>query len=250
MAHFETYYSDLYNLPKHPAGHMETDNRPTSIKTFLQKFCPKPIDKEDTFHVENPILVDKFKTAVEQLRNGKSPGTVGFTAVYFKIFMNTLSPHFLKAFNSLTSSTLPFRRLLEAHITAIPKEEKGATSIINYRSISLLNVNIKLFAKILATLLLPFLLSLIGKDQVGFIPGREARDNTIKALNLHHWITTHKHTGFFLSLDAEKAFDRLAWDYLGEVLRHIGLHNQMSNSIMSLYTTPTARVRVNGHLLH
>lgn len=130
----------------------------------------------------------------------------------------------------------------------IPKEEKDPTSVSNSRPISLLKVDIKLYAKILASRLLPFLPSRIGRDQVGCIPGREAKDNTIKALNIHQWITTYKQEGFFLTLDAEKAFDRLAWDYLGAVLRHIGLQDRMFNAIMSLFTAPTARVRANGHL--
>ena len=95
---------------------------------------------------------------------------------------------------------------------------------------------------------MPLLNSLITLDQVGFIPGREGRDNTIKALNISHWLTSNKKQGFFLSLDAEKAFYRVAWDFIDAVLDHIGILPQMKAYITALYTNPTARVRVNGHL--
>lgn len=245
---FEAYCSTLYNLDTQADGPSNNNTRQSLIKNFLKEHCPKPIDREDARQLEHPISEDELKNAIKQLKAGKSPGPDGFTAVYFKTFTEALTGPFLKAFNSLSSSTLPFHRLLKAHITVIPKEGKDTTLVTNYRPISLLNVDIKLFAKILANRLLPLLPSLIDKDQVGFIQGREARDNTIKAINLHHWMTTTKHKGFFLSLDAEKAFDRLAWDYMGAVLRRLGLQNHMFNSIMSLYTTPTARVRINGHL--
>ena len=57
---------------------------------------------------------------------------------------------------------------LEATITIIPKEGKDSTLCSSYRPISLLNSDIKIFAKILAG---------IHADQVGFIPGREGRDH-------------------------------------------------------------------------
>lgn len=85
-------------------------------------------------------------------------------------------------------------------------------------------------------------------DQVGFVPGREARDNTIKAINIHHWLTSNNFPGFFISLDAEKAFDRVAWDYMKETLAAVGLPEKMRNFIHALYALPTAKVRVNGHL--
>lgn len=167
---------------------------------------------------------------------------------YYKTFTNILKPRFLKTFQSLYSEQHPPKQLLEAHITVIPKEGKDLTQVTNYRPISLINVDIKIYAKILANRLLPLLSSLISLDKVVFIPGREGRDNTIKAININHWLSSQKKPGFFLSLDAEKAFDRVAWDYMDAVLKHIGILPQMRSYIKVLYSNPTARVRVNGHL--
>lgn len=77
---------------------------------------------------------------------------------------------------------------------------KDPTSVTNYQPISLLNVDIKMFTKMLANCIFPVLNSLVTKDPVGFIPGREARNNTIKAITLHHWLTSSKQWGFFLSI--------------------------------------------------
>lgn len=58
----------------------------------------------------------------------------------------------------------------------------------------------------------PLLPSIIHTDQVGFVQGREARDNTIRTLSL----TCQSRTVSMclLSVDAEKAFDRVHWDFL------------------------------------
>lgn len=49
-------------------------------------------------------------------------------------------------------------------------------------------------------------------------------------------------------MDAEKAFSRVAWDYMEATLIALGLGSGMPAFIGSLYVNPRARVRVNGHL--
>ena len=51
-----------------------------------------------------------------------------------------------------------------------------------------------------------------------------------------------------LSTDAEKAFDRVDWDFLRAVLARTGLGPHMLRWISTLYVSPTARVKVNGGL--
>lgn len=111
------------------------------------------------------------------------------TVNYFKSFPDTLIPQFVKAFKNLISSPFANKDILEAHNTLVS----------NYRPISLLNVDVKLYGKILTNCLLPLLPRLVSVDQVGFIPGREARDNTTKEINIHYWLTTMSSQGFFLS---------------------------------------------------
>ena len=61
---------------------------------------------------------------------------------------------------------------LLAYITVIPKEGKDPAECGSYRPISLLNTDLKLFTKVLASRLQPWLPELVDLDQVGFIPTR------------------------------------------------------------------------------
>lgn len=73
----------------------------------------------------------------------------------------------------------------------------------------------KLYLKILASCIAPLLPSCITSDQVGFVPGREATDNTIKAINLPAPLEdVYEYSHLFLTLDTEKVFDRVNWAYL------------------------------------
>ena len=49
-----------------------------------------------------------------------------------------------------------------------------------------------------------------------------------------------------MSMDAEKAFDRLEWDYLFYVLDKFGFGKQYIRWIRLLYTMPVASVCTNG----
>lgn len=89
----------------------------------------------------------------------------------------------------------------------IPKPHSDNTSCTNYRPISLLNQDIKILAKILATRLNKIIGKLIHNDQVGFMPTRQASDNVRRAVLLAHIARTHRIPVCFLSLDIIKTFD-------------------------------------------
>lgn len=102
------------------------------------------------------------------MQTGKASGPGGFSS-YYKVFLEELTPHFLQAFNSISLHTAMPRDTLGAHISVIPKEGRDLLQCQNYRPISLINVNLKKFSKILASCLAPLLNELIHLDLAGFI---------------------------------------------------------------------------------
>ena len=165
--------------------------------------------------------------------------------LYYKTFYEKLTPKFLAAFNSLREGKPMLRQTLGAHIAVIPKEGKDPTLCTSYRPISLLNVDLKIFSKILANRLITYIPSLIHPDQVGFTPGREGRENTQRVLSTIYLSQLYQNPLVLVSTDAEKAFDRVDWGFLRAILQHIGLGEGMQNWITSLYSCPTARVKIN-----
>lgn len=142
-------------------------------------------------------------------------------------------------------SSFPLESLL-AHVSVTTKEVKDPLVFRSYRPISLLNVDLKRFTKILASWLQSLLPQLVHLDQVGFISNREARDNTIKVLNLVHFAYQKDSPCIFLSTDAEKAFDMVHWANMFAVLRHMGFGEQMLLWIYSVYSSPREEVKANG----
>lgn len=101
----------------------------------------------------------------------------------------------------------------EAQIVVIPKSGKDPKYPEAYRPISLLQVDIKILAKILASPLNQVILSLIHPDQTGFMPGKNTAMNICRLfMNIQG---SHNEIGsrVVVALDAAKAFDSVEWNY-------------------------------------
>lgn len=98
-----------------------------------------------------------------------------------------------------------------AYVTDIPKEGKDPTLCARHCPKSLLNLDVKILEKLLASRLQHFLPSLIHLDQTRFIMSREARDNSIRAVYLAYWLSAQSANppSLLLSTDAKKEFHRV-----------------------------------------
>lgn len=70
----------------------------------------------------------------------------------------------------------------------------------------------------------------------------------IYLIHLNHIKPSNKNSAIIiLTLDAEKAFDRVEWPFLFTSLNHFGIGPAFINWIKILYNSP-ASVRTNGHI--
>lgn len=69
-------------------------------------------------------------------------------------------------------------------VSVIPKPGKNTSDVANYRPISLINNDLKILPKILASRMLSFIVRYIYKDQAGFIPERQGPDQIMRAIDI------------------------------------------------------------------
>uniref|UniRef100_A0A8C5MFX8 Reverse transcriptase domain-containing protein n=1 Tax=Leptobrachium leishanense TaxID=445787 RepID=A0A8C5MFX8_9ANUR len=170
---------------------------------------------------------------------------VPYISIYL-IVSKIVSPSHGGAFNALLAGADFHPHSLSATIVVLHKEGKDPQQCSSYRPISLLNNDLKIFAAVLAGRLSTVLPLLLRKDQVGFIPAREARDGTIRTLNMIHTARSSGTPMLLLSTDAEKAFDRVSWPFMFSTLRAMNIPAGFIRWIAALYCAPNAKVRVNG----
>lgn len=119
---------------------------------------------------------------------------------------------------------------------------------MRYQIISLINTDLKIYAKALTVCLQSVILALMGSNQVGFVPKRVARDNTIKTILLMNYTQKTKYLLCLLLLDAEKAFDRIDLRFLEATMEQVLLSWDFIHKIRALYFAPTDRIWIYGLL--
>ncbi|XP_077341251.1 IgGFc-binding protein-like [Lithobates pipiens] len=129
----------------------------------------------DRESLETPIRPEEILAAIQTLKPHKRPGPDGLSATYYKKFAPILTPLLCKSFNALLQNQAFGRDTLTAIIAMIPKPNTDNSLWSNFRPISLLNLDIKLLAKVLALRLNPLIGRLINKDQI-FIEGVRGED--------------------------------------------------------------------------
>ena len=110
----------------------------------------------------------------------------------------------------------------EIRIILITKLDKDTTKKEKYRPISLMNIDDKIFNKILTNRIQQCIKKIIHHDQVGFILGMQGLYNICKSISVIHYINKMKDKNHMIvSIDAEKAFDKIWHPFMVKTLSKV-----------------------------
>ena len=91
---------------------------------------------------------------------------------------------------------------------------------------------------------------IIHHDQLGFIPVMQGFFNIYKSIGVIHLINKLKDKNhMIISIDAEKAFDKIQHPFVIKILQKAGIEGTYLNIIKAIYDKPTANIIFNGEKL-
>ena len=201
---------------------------------------------------ENDGLALTFSTqeideALGSMKCDTAPGPAGWPVIFFRRFWPALKDIFYDIINGFALGMVDISRLNYGVISLIPKV-KGADSIKQYRPITLINVPFKICAKAYASRLAPVAQRVIHKSQTTFLKGRNILEGPIALTEIIHELKRTRGQGVILKLDFEKAYDRVNWEFVREVLLKKGFEAGFVHRIMHLISSGNTSIIVNGDM--
>ena len=105
-----------------------------------------------------------------------------------------------------------------------------------------------MITKIIVARLRPYLDKLISPMQTAFVSGRKGIDNIIIAQEIIHGLGKKKgRIGYMaLKIDLEKAYDKLEWSFIRDMLIRVNLPLDIIDLIMSCLSTMSTSILFNG----
>ena len=206
-----SFYSDLFRSQC-------TDDHSRSALLSNVSCTLSPVDAEDC---EGLLSVAECHAALVGMARHKAPGSDKLPMEFYVKFWDLLGEDLVCVLNSCLRSG---RLSLSQHrgIISLSFKKGDRLDIRNWRPISLLNVDYKLAARAIAGRLLKVIHIVVAKDQTCGVPGRFIGENVAFLRDVVDFATWSNSPVVLLSLNQEKAFDRVEWSFMGDTLLAMG----------------------------
>ncbi|KAL4296489.1 hypothetical protein GQ457_12G013640 [Hibiscus cannabinus] len=232
------YFEDLF-----------TSSQPQSSSAILDLITPT-VDSEMNNCLLLPFTNDEILFGFQGIDPGKAPGIDGLSGSFFHQHWDLIGPNILRLCHGLLSRQIDMSLVNKTVITLIPKV-KDPVHMTQLRPISLCMVVYKIVSKVLVNRMKPFLSACIDDTQAVFLKGRLISDNILIAHELIHYLNSSKNgpnKGAAIKLDMAKAFNRVEWPFLCDMMLRMGFCSSWVDLIMTCVTIVTFAIRFNGRL--
>jgi ribonuclease HI len=249
------YHESLMSVDRNPLEEVNdvefnrvTRNMTTALDEGMKQEMGKTISSDDV------------ETALRESANEKAPGLNGIPTEVWKMLHQqyksakeetrhlycNITEILAYVFNDIAAHGITtgtgFNEGWMCHIY----KKKEADNVANYRPITVLNTDYKIFTKVIATRLSKVAPHLIHPDQAGFIRGRSIFDQIEQTATTINYAKLKGVNGAIVALDQEKAYDKLTHPYLWKILRKLNFPEHTIKMIKILYQDARTSVILNG----
>ena len=249
------YHEKLMSIDRDPAQEPDTEDLEEVLENMTTTLDGAMIED-----LRKEISPDEVEKALKESPNEKSPGMDGIPVELWKLLQQQYKSADEKERHKFCNITEVLANIFNDVAKHGITEESGfndgwmcpiykkkeADNIANYRPITVLNTDYKLFTKAIATRLSNVAPHIIHPDQAGFIRGRSIFDQIEQTSVTINYAQLKSINGAIIALDQEKAYDKVAHPYLWKILEKLKFPDEMIRTIKTLYTNAQTSVIING----
>ena len=233
-----TFYKDLFT--KDPTIDMQ-------IQTTIIDDLELSLTDHDRAACEGVLTTDELFIALKGLQTGKAPGSDGLPTEFYLAFWDDLGDSLCLVLNERFRLGILTDTQRESLLRLIHKKDDRRLPK-NWRPISLLNTDYKLASKVITERLKSVIATIVHSDQTCGVPGRSIFSNLQLVRDLLDMINKTDETGILVTLDQEKAFDRVDHDFLMRTLAKLGFGPVFCQWVSLFYNNVFSRIICNGKL--
>lgn len=235
------FYKNLYSCEPVSSYHTET-----ILAHILEQ---DRLTTEEAAALMVPFRYDDLLQASARCPTASSPGNDGlpYEALSF-VFRNESLQHLvLRVYNQALSSGIFPPSWTSTCTVLLPK--KGDLNLLqNWRPISLINTDAKVFTRLLTGRIISRCSHLIHEVQKGFMPQRFIGDNGLMMQLVKIEAEQRQSPEIGLLLDQEKAYDRVHPDYLKKVMLKFGFPSSLVSTLCKLFFETKIHINLNGFI--
>ena len=228
------FYSNLYTVDR-------------SINFDLNNNTEKKLNETQKILLDSDISTEELAEAVKSMPRNKVPGLDGLPSEFYQVFFLQLKELMLAAFQQAKKNKVLHLSARFGVLSLIPKKFKNRTNLGSWRPISLLPCDYKVLSKVFANRIKLTLDTLIDEDQSGFIKGRDISANVRSVLDLLSYTKDKNIEALLILVDMEKAFDRVDYKALYNILRFFNVGENFIAWIKILFEEINLTATNNGH---
>ena len=234
-----SYYKNLYQNKKHSQEKQDL---------FLNKITKTLTDDENAF-LNIKFSSEELRNAANSLTKGKTPGIDGIPVEFYQEYWDVYG----EELTTLANENLFDRKnqlswsQRTALISLLPKD--GDLKMLqNWRPISLLCADYKIFTKALALRLAKILHKILEPSQTCSVPERQIFSNLFLTREIIEYTNNKNVEGLLLTIDQEKAFDKIDRKFLFRALERFNLGKNFVTAIKQTMKNNQSLIINNGYM--
>lgn len=213
---------------------------------YLATLTIPQVHEKDKHWLDAEIQLEEIHLALKTMKPNKCPGTEGLPKEFYEKFWPMIATTVTKLFKQIVQRRSLNKSAKQSVTSLMGKQDRDPLNISNWRPLSLLNTDYKLFARVLASRLHHTASYLLSHNQKGFMKKRSISDNLLNLLSVVEYCNSTGHDSLLISVDFHSAFDSCSWKAIKEVLNAYGYPEKFIDMIMICYTDIKTAVMNNN----